>query len=64
VTLNISIGDIFSRPGIRVNCDMCGEEVMNEREVRQHGLTLCRACAGSAYYQLPVSLPLLEKTIA
>ena len=50
VTLTTPIEAIISRPGVRVNCDVCGEEIMNEREVRQNGLTLCRTCAGQAYY--------------
>jgi formylmethanofuran dehydrogenase subunit E len=57
VTLHTPIEDIVSRPGIRVNCDVCGEEIMNEREVKQNGLTLCRPCAGSSYYHLPVCIP-------
>lgn len=58
VVLNISIAAIVSRPGLRVNCDLCGEEIMNEREVKQNGQTRCRACAGAAFYQiaLPVRL--------
>ena len=51
VTLKKSIEKIVSRPGMRVNCDVCGEEIMNEREVHQHGLTLCLPCAQGAYYQ-------------
>lgn len=50
VQLAASIEYIVSRPGIRVNCDVCGEEIMNEREVKQNGLTLCRACAHGGYY--------------
>jgi formylmethanofuran dehydrogenase subunit E len=50
VTLAISIEAIISRPGVRVNCDSCGEEIINEREIRQNGLTLCHACARGAYY--------------
>jgi formylmethanofuran dehydrogenase subunit E len=57
VQLAVSVETIVSRPGIRVNCDMCGEEIMNEREVRHDGLTLCRSCAGDSYYQVPVCLP-------
>jgi formylmethanofuran dehydrogenase subunit E len=44
------IGQMISRAGVRVNCDRCGEEIINEREIRQEGQTLCRACAGLAYY--------------
>ena len=51
VQLAISIEAILSRPGIRVDCDVCGEEIMNEREVYQNGMTLCHACAGQAYCQ-------------
>ncbi|MBI5962364.1 MAG: TraR/DksA C4-type zinc finger protein [Chloroflexi bacterium] len=55
VMLNVPIGQIVSRPGVRVNCDVCGEEIMNEREVRQHGITLCLSCAQGGYYHLPSS---------
>jgi formylmethanofuran dehydrogenase subunit E len=51
VMLNSPIEQIVSRPGLRINCYVCGEEVMNEREVICNGLTLCRACANGAYYQ-------------
>jgi formylmethanofuran dehydrogenase subunit E len=51
VFLNTPIEWIVSRPGLRVNCDVCGEEIMNERESLRDGLTLCRACTGNAYYQ-------------
>jgi formylmethanofuran dehydrogenase subunit E len=64
VQLTRSIEEIVSRPGMRVNCDVCGEEAMNEREIHQNGLALCRACAETAYYQLPVSIPIFENTAA
>jgi formylmethanofuran dehydrogenase subunit E len=51
VTLNSRIEQIISRPGVRVHCDVCGEEIMNEREIFYNGLTLCRACAEGGYYQ-------------
>lgn len=50
VTLTTPIAAILSRPGLRVNCDLCGEEIMNEREVKRNGLTLCRPCAHDSYY--------------
>jgi len=56
VILNIPIEQIISHPGLRVNCDTCGEEVINEREIRQNEMTLCPACAGDSYYQVPVPL--------
>ncbi len=59
VVLKTPIAAIVSRPGMRVNCDLCGEEIMNEREVKQNGLTLCRACAAQAYYQLTLNAAFL-----
>ncbi len=53
VILNTPIEQILSRPGVRVNCDVCSEEIMNERQVHQNGLTLCIPCARGGYYQLP-----------
>ena len=57
VRLMTPIEEIVSRPGIRTNCDICGEEIINEREVEREGLILCRACAGMAYYRhsMPLS---------
>lgn len=56
VQLTISVEEIVSRAGVRVNCDVCGEEIMNEREIKQDGLNLCHACALPAYYQVPILL--------
>jgi len=64
VLLSVSLRAILSRPGIRVECEVCGEEIMNEREIIQNGLTLCRACAGPAYYRNPVSIPVYEQMTA
>ncbi len=52
IELNISMKEIISRPGVRNNCEVCGEEIMNEREVIRQGLTLCRSCAGDSYYHV------------
>ena len=51
VDLYIPVDVILSRPGVRVNCDLCGEEIMNEREIKRNGLTLCKPCDGVGYYQ-------------
>lgn len=51
VQLTESIEAIISHPGIRVNCEACGEEIMNEREIKQDGLTLCYTCARGGYYR-------------
>jgi formylmethanofuran dehydrogenase subunit E len=54
VTLIISLDELLSKPGCRVNCSICGEEIINEREVYRDASVLCRACAGESYYQLDV----------
>ena len=51
VILDVSLAEILSKDGYRVNCEICGEEIINEREVRREGLTLCRSCAGDGYYK-------------
>ena len=51
VALDLPVRGILSRPGTRAQCDSCGEEILNGRELRQDGFVLCRACAGHAYYR-------------
>ncbi|MFQ5944696.1 MAG: FmdE family protein [Anaerolineae bacterium] len=50
VELRPPLKEILSRPGIRVNCASCGEEIINERGIRRNGALQCRSCAGDAYY--------------
>ena len=50
VTLRVSLEALLSKPGRRVTCEACGEEIINEREVVHEGTVLCRACAGDRYY--------------
>ena len=50
VELNAPVEQIISRAGIRSECDICGEEIINGREVFVHGSYLCRTCAGPSYY--------------
>lgn len=58
VSLSLSLKTLISRPGIRVNCAICSEEIINEREIICHGVPVCRACAGESYYS--VSVPAIE----
>lgn len=51
VTLKEPLESIMSRAGVRVNCDHCGEEIINERDIIRAGRSLCPPCAGSAYYK-------------
>lgn len=50
VHLTTPVEDLINRPGVRVNCTICGEEIINEREVWRQDMPLCQACAGPAYY--------------
>lgn len=50
VQLSVSLEKIISLPGLRVNCEVCGEEITNEREALLGGRVVCRACAGERYY--------------
>jgi formylmethanofuran dehydrogenase subunit E len=51
VSLLVDLEAIVSRSGLRVVCEACGEEVINEREVRRGKTIVCRGCAGEAYYR-------------
>jgi len=53
VRLSLSMDALISRPGVRVNCARCGEEILNEREQIIDGLPVCRSCLGEAYYDTP-----------
>ncbi|HVM71844.1 MAG TPA: FmdE family protein [Anaerolineales bacterium] len=50
VELDPSLESLLSRPGLRAKCAVCGEEIINERQVCLDGLTLCLSCAGRSYY--------------
>ncbi len=50
VTLAVSLEKLLSKTGYRVNCELCGEEIINERELVRAGVTMCRPCAGEQYY--------------
>ena len=51
VALTESIESILSRPRARAYCEICGEEIMNDRERQVDGRVICRGCAGEAYYR-------------
>jgi formylmethanofuran dehydrogenase subunit E len=64
VVLKLSIKTLISRPGVRVLCEDCGEEVINEREVLRDGRTLCNTCADEAYYEYTLDLPALSLSLS
>ena len=51
VCLKVAIEKIVSRAGVRVNCEACGEEIINEREVVLDEQVLCHHCAFGGYYK-------------
>jgi formylmethanofuran dehydrogenase subunit E len=51
VELDPPVEVLIGRAGLRTACDLCGEEIINQRQVEREGLSLCRACAGDAYYR-------------
>jgi formylmethanofuran dehydrogenase subunit E len=52
VRLTLDLKALISRNGVRAECEVCGEEIINEREVVRDGHVCCRSCAEEAYYQL------------
>ena len=50
VQLTVPVKQIIGQPGRRVTCEVCGEEIINQREVMHEGTTLCRSCAGKSYF--------------
>lgn len=67
VRLLTAVKDLVSRPGVRVNCTLRGEEIINQREVIRFGMTSCQPCAGSSYYRAGqdklISLPVSASKI-
>jgi formylmethanofuran dehydrogenase subunit E len=51
VQLTTPVAALISRQGARAVCALCGEEIINEREVLHQGQTVCQACAGHGYYK-------------
>jgi formylmethanofuran dehydrogenase subunit E len=62
VVLSRLVADLISRAGVRTSCVVCGEEIINEREIVVNGRAYCQACWGHSYYQ-PVA-PALEPAVA
>ena len=52
VQLNLDLDAIVGKPGVRVNCSACGEEILNQREMVKDEQTICRSCAGESYWSL------------
>ena len=55
VELTVPVKLIIGQAGKRVNCESCGEEVINQREVMHEGMILCKPCAGYSYLRFIIS---------
>ncbi|MCS6839949.1 MAG: FmdE family protein [Roseiflexus sp.] len=64
VELNLDLDRLISRPGVRVVCDRCGEEIINEREVHREGQIFCRGCAfeGERYVTMATAIPAQDRS--
>ncbi len=51
VRVRIAPQDLPGFKSAAVACENCGESISFRREVVRDGRTLCRACAGEAYYE-------------
>ena len=63
VNLSIPIKELISRPGVRTSCEICGEEIMNDRQVGYQGLVICRACALPAYYETTIPMLYIDEKL-
>ena len=60
IHLTTPVESLVSRPGMRVTCQRCGEEIMNERETHHNDQILCQPCArlASCYYHPAETTPI------
>jgi formylmethanofuran dehydrogenase subunit E len=52
VEIHLAPEDLPGYHASRVLCQQCGEGIAFRREIRQGDRTLCRGCAGGAYYEI------------
>ena len=50
VEMTVPVKQIIGQAGKRVNCEICGEEIINQREVIREGSVMCKSCAGESYF--------------
>jgi formylmethanofuran dehydrogenase subunit E len=50
VNLIFPLKKIIGQAGGRVTCEICGEEIINQREVVSQGKLLCKSCLGESYF--------------
>lgn len=50
VRLRVDVAALLGRKGSRVDCDRCGEEILNGRQHLEAGRPVCQGCTGTAFY--------------
>lgn len=50
VRLRVDVAALLGRKGSRVDCDRCGEEILNGRQHLEAGHPVCQGCTGAAFY--------------
>lgn len=60
VELTIPVKQIIGQAGKRVTCEICGEEIINQREVVREGTVMCKFCAGKSYYHFVEHMAALQ----
>lgn len=63
VAISLSPMDLPGSPARVVNCEKCGEKVLDGRDVQKDGRTLCKACSYRAYYMPLKPLQELEEQV-
>lgn len=63
VTLDRDLQQMTGSPRQHAHCIRCGEEILNGREVTDSGMTLCKSCAGYAYYHPEREVQATENSI-
>jgi hypothetical protein len=51
VELTVSVNQIVGQAGRRESCEICGEEIINQRELIREGTILCKSCTGKSYFR-------------
>lgn len=51
VELAIPVQQIVGQAGKHVVCEICGEEIINQREVVREEMVICKSCAGNSYFR-------------
>ena len=50
VELTVPVRQIIGQAGKRAVCEICGEEIINQRQVVRAGKTVCKSCSGETYF--------------